>query len=70
MSVRCDFEARGGHPGFAAIAPYNVIVVELAEGPRLTSNFVGANEELAVDMPVQVVFEAVGDVVVPKWGKP
>jgi uncharacterized protein len=58
-----------GHPGFAAVVPYNIVVVELAEGPRLTSNYVGANEELVVDMAVQVVFEAVGDVVVPKWGR-
>jgi uncharacterized OB-fold protein len=58
-----------GHPGFAAIVPYNVVVVELAEGPRMTSNYVGANDELVVDMPVQVVFAAVGDVVVPKWGR-
>ena len=58
-----------GHPGFASIAPYNIVVVELAEGPRLTSNYVGRNEELVVDMPVRVVFETMGDVVVPKWGR-
>ena len=57
------------HPGFAAVVPYNIVVVELAEGPRLMSNYVGANEELVVDMAVQVVFEAVGGVVVPKWGR-
>jgi uncharacterized OB-fold protein len=56
-----------GHPGFASIAPYNVIVVELEEGPRLNSNYLGPNEELAVDMPVRVVFEPVGGVVVPTW---
>jgi uncharacterized OB-fold protein len=55
------------HPGFAGVVPYNIIVVETDEGPRLNSNYVGANEELKVDMPVKVAFEQVGDVAVPKW---
>jgi uncharacterized OB-fold protein len=57
------------HPGFASEVPYNVIVVELAEGPRLNGNYLGPNEDIKVDMPVQVTFEQVGDVSVPKWVK-
>jgi uncharacterized OB-fold protein len=55
------------HPGFAGEVPYNVIVVELEEGPRLTSNYAGDNADLRVDMALQVVFERIGEVSVPKW---
>ena len=55
------------HPGFAGEAPYNVIVVELEEGPRINGNYAGDNSDLRVDMPLRVVFERVGDVSVPKW---
>ena len=57
------------HPGFANVVPYNVIVVELAEGPRLNGNYLGPNDEIEVDMPVQVTFEQIGEVSVPKWVK-
>ena len=56
------------NPGFAGEVPYNVIVVELEEGPRLNSNLVGTpNNEIRVDMPVEVTFETYGDVTVPKF---
>ena len=58
---------QAGHPGSAALSPYNVIIVELEEGPRLTSNYLGPNEDLEVGMALQVAFEAAGEVVVPKW---
>jgi uncharacterized OB-fold protein len=58
-----------GHPGFESIAPYNIIVVELEEGPRLNSNYLGTNDEIEVNMAVRVAFEPVGDVTVPKWVK-
>ena len=57
------------HPGFAGVVPYNIVVVELAEGPRLNGNYAGPNDEIEVDMPVQVTFEQIGDVSVPKWAK-
>lgn len=42
--------------------PYNVVQVELEEGPRLLSNLVGArNDEIFVGMPVEVCFEDVAD---------
>jgi uncharacterized OB-fold protein len=46
------------HPGFAGLVPYNVAVVELAEGPRVNANVVGApNEALRVGMALQATFE-------------
>lgn len=58
---------QAGHPGFELLVPYNIVVVELEEGPRLTSNYLGANDDLAVGMAVRVAFERAGDVTVPKW---
>ena len=57
------------HPGFADELPYNIAVVELAEGPRLNTTIVGvANAELRVGMPLTVTFDEVGDgVVLPKF---
>ena len=58
-----------GHPGFAALVPYNIIVVELEEGPRLNSNYLGPNDELTVGRAIRVAFERAGEVIVPKWVK-
>jgi uncharacterized OB-fold protein len=57
------------HPGFADDLPYNVAVVELAEGPRLNTTVVGVpNEALRVGMPLTVTFEAAGDgIALPKF---
>ena len=44
-------------PAFAAETPYNVVQVELDEGPRLTSNLIG--EKPAIGRRVEVVFEDV-----------
>lgn len=57
------------HPGFAAEVPYAVVVVELAEGPRLLSNLVGCPvSEIEIGMAVDVVFEDVTpDVTLPKF---
>ncbi len=57
------------HPGFKDLVPYSVIVVELAEGPRVTSTFDGPNDEIVVDMAVEVSFEDLGEVTVPKFKK-
>ena len=49
-------------PGFEP--PYSIAVVELDEGPRMMTNIVGTPqtpEALQLDMPVEVVFEPVGD---------
>jgi uncharacterized OB-fold protein len=55
------------HPGFANEVPYDVLVVELEEGPRINGNYAGDRSELRVDMALRVVFELVGEVTVPKW---
>ena len=45
-------------PEYAERVPYNVVVVELEEGPLFHSNLVGCrNEDIRVGMPVELVFE-------------
>lgn len=49
-------------PSFAQDLPYNVVLIELEEGPRLFSNIVGLSaKEIPIDMEVEVVFEDVTD---------
>lgn len=57
------------HPGFEPEIPYNIAVVELEEGPRMSTNIVGCrNEELRVGMPLAVTFDQVADgVFLPKF---
>jgi uncharacterized OB-fold protein len=44
-------------PAFADDIPYNVVQVELDEGPRLTANVVNMpNEKLKIGLPVEIVF--------------
>ncbi len=66
-------------PAFNDVAPYNVIVVELAEDPtiRLVGNLVTSSEgainevdptTIEIGQPVRVVFGApTDDVVLPRW---
>jgi uncharacterized OB-fold protein len=43
-------------PAFAEDIPYNVVQVELEEGPRLTASVVDiSNEELEIGLPVEIV---------------
>ncbi|WP_256469025.1 Zn-ribbon domain-containing OB-fold protein [Conexibacter sp. DBS9H8] len=60
---------RAFHPAFADRVPYNVTVVELAEGPRLISNVVGisAADGLAIDTPLALAVETEGDVPVARF---
>ena len=57
------------HPGFAGEVPYAVVVVKLAEGPKMVSNLVGVPpKDIRVGMPVRVVFEDITDeVTLPKF---
>lgn len=57
------------HPAFADDLPYNVAVVELDEGPRLSTNIVEvANDQLKVGMSVTVVFERLSEeIAVPRF---
>jgi len=54
---------------FQASAPYNVVVIQLVEGPFFVSNLVGCSaDRITVGMPVEVVFEDVSDTVtLPKF---
>lgn len=45
------------HPWFSKKLPYNVSVVELAEGPRLVSNVIDTGAKLRIDMPLQLIIE-------------
>lgn len=48
------------HPAFADDVPYVIAIVELAEGPRITTNIVGCEpEDVRVGMPVEVTFDDV-----------
>lgn len=48
------------HPAFEV--PYNVVVVELEEGPRLVSSLVGIeDDDVRVGMEVEVEFENVSE---------
>lgn len=57
------------HPAFAAEVPYNISIVELEEGVRVTSAVIGvANDELRIGMPLEVVFDQLDDqVAIPKF---
>jgi hypothetical protein len=47
---------------FADMTPYVIAIVELEEGPRMTTNIVGCPpEEVRIGMPVEVVFDDVTD---------
>ena len=60
---------RSQHPAFNADTPYNVVIVELAEGPRLHSQVIDCPaEDISIGMPVEAVFERVNDdVTLPKF---
>jgi uncharacterized protein len=48
---------RAGHDGFADRLPYVFAIVDLAEGPRVTANVIGADPgEVRVGMPLRAVF--------------
>ena len=57
------------HPGFAGEVPYAVVLVKLAEGPKVTSNLVDCPPSaIRIGMPVEVTFEEVApQVTLPKF---
>lgn len=59
----------GYHPEWTPVVPYNVVIVQLAEGPRLFGNVEPlARTDLAVGAPVRVTFASLGDgIAVPRW---
>jgi hypothetical protein len=51
---------RAMHPAFREDLPYVLAIVELDEGPRLTTNIVGVGpDEVRVDMPVRAAYDDV-----------
>ncbi|MBP8309851.1 MAG: Zn-ribbon domain-containing OB-fold protein [Burkholderiaceae bacterium] len=55
-------------PGWEGEVPYVIAMVQLAEGPRMMSSLVGIPADpakLVLDMPLQVMFEARGDMMLP-----
>ena len=56
--------ARALHPAFAGDVPYAPVIVEMEEGVRVLSQLVDVPPaELAIDLPVEVVFERASDAV-------
>ncbi|MCP4713473.1 MAG: nucleic acid-binding protein [Deltaproteobacteria bacterium] len=60
---------RAAYPGIKV--PYIVVLVEMAEGPRVISNMEGVEpEDMYVGMPVEVFFEKIDeDLTLPKFKK-
>lgn len=55
-------------PGWADELPYVVAIVELEEGPRMTSNVVDCDPgDVRIDMPVEVVFRSEGGHTLPRF---
>ena len=51
---------RAMNPAFAADVPYVFAIVELKEGPRVTTNLINCAPEYArVDMPVKAAYDSV-----------
>ena len=56
---------------FAADVPYNVAIVELDEGPRMMTSIVDCNnDDLAIGMPLEVVYDDITDAVTLPRFKP
>ena len=53
---------RPTHPAFADRVPYVIAIVELDEGPRMTTNIVGCPaDDVSIGMRVRALFEDVDD---------
>lgn len=59
---------RPTHPGLADRVPYVIAIVELEEGPRMTTNIVDCDpDRVAIGMPVEVTFEDSGEISLPMF---
>jgi uncharacterized OB-fold protein len=55
-------------PGWREEGPYVAAIVQLEEGPRMTTNIVDcAPSDVRVDMPVEVTFVDEGQYVLPRF---
>lgn len=55
------------HPAFEGRLPYNVALVQLAEGPRLLTNMVDANDQLTGDAAVELEVQWEGDTALARF---
>jgi len=56
------------HPAWADLVPYNVVLVQLDEGPRMISNVVPlSRSDLKVGLRVRVVFDDEDGLTVPRF---
>jgi len=60
---------RPPNPAFADRVPYTVAIVELDEGPRMTTNIIGVAEpeSLSIEQRLVLRIEQEGDVAVPRF---
>jgi hypothetical protein len=55
---------RAPGPAFKADVPYAVLLIDLEEGPRMVSTFIGGKpEDVTFDMDVMLAFERISDTV-------
>jgi uncharacterized OB-fold protein len=56
------------HPAWKDRLPYNVVLVQLEEGPRMISNVTPlSSQDFAVGDALEAVFEPEGDIVIPRF---
>ncbi len=56
------------HNALEGLIPHTAILVQLEEGPLVTSNLVEGDDRVAIGLPVEVVFEPVTDeITLPKF---
>ena len=57
------------HESVVGKLPYTVAIVELDEGPRLTTNIIdsGDPEQLTIDQPLMLKIEREGDLALPRF---
>ena len=62
---------RAPGPAFKADVPYAVLLVELAEGPRMISTLIGSDpKDVTFDMDVELAFDQVSDhITLPRFRK-
>ena len=60
---------RAPSPAFKGDIPFNIAIIELDEGIRMLSNIIEcSNDDLAINMPVEVVFDDVtAEITLPKF---
>ena len=57
-----------GMPGWREEGPYVAAIVQLEEGPRITTNIVEcASSDVKIEMPVEVTFVDEGQYVMPRF---